>query len=242
MRKIPFVVGQYYHIYNRGTDKRIIFSDFSDLCRFLQSMDEFNTLEPIGSILENQFRKGENSELNILLGTPTTKLVDFVAFCLNPNHYHFILTPVVDQGIEKFIQRLGGGFTRYYNEKYDRNGVLFQGKFKSIHIDSDNYLLHMSVYVNLNDKAHLLGTPSTKWIGKSSWDEYLRAKIIKGAIGEVNLVQNGPNDICEKSMILSHFDSIEEYKEFAEKILQEIIEKKSDKVGKLRKLNKLWLE
>mgnify|MGYP001560236548 CR=1 FL=1 len=143
MRKTPFVICEFYHIYNRGTDHRDIVKDIFDRQRFLQSMIEFNAIEPIGSIYEEQFRKNS-------LGTPTTKskpkqkLVNLIAHCLNSNHFHLILEQASDKGIEKFMQRLGGGFTRYFNEKYHRNGVLFQGKFKSIHIDSDEYLLHLS--------------------------------------------------------------------------------------------------
>src|ERR1700686_1992234 len=136
-RKVNLVEGEYYHIYNRGVDKRNIFSDKSDLQRFLQSMKEFNTLDPIGSLYENSFIK--KKELRGELGGSSSKLVQFVAFCLNPNHYHFILTPLAEKGIEKFMQRLGTGYTMYFNEKNKRSGSLFQGKFKSKHINSNAY-------------------------------------------------------------------------------------------------------
>ena len=143
-RKVNLVQGEHYHVYNRGVDKRKIFSDKSDLIRFFQSMREFNTENPIGSLYENQFVKKK-------LGDSSSKLVQFVAYCLNPNHYHFILTPLVDKGIEKFMQRLGTGYTMYFNEKDKRSGSLFQGKFKSKHIHSNEYLLRVSAYVNLNN-------------------------------------------------------------------------------------------
>ncbi len=71
-----------------------------------------------------------------------------IAYCLNPNYFHFILEEILEKGIEKFMQKLGGGYPRYFNEKHHRTGALFQGKFKSVHIDSDEYLLHVSAYVN----------------------------------------------------------------------------------------------
>ena len=206
MRKVPFIIGQYYHIYNRGTDKRTIFMDRFDLLRFIQSMEEFNTLDPIGSIYQNRFKKKDKS-----LSTPVTKLVDFVCYCLNPNHYHFILTPLVENGIEKFIQRLGSGFTRYFNEKCDRTGVLFQGKFKSIHIDSDEYLMYLNVYINLNNRVHRI--PLSAPVTKSSWDEYT---------GE------NKENFCNKEIILDRFNSPAEYKEFAEETLKGIIERKEE--------------
>lgn len=85
-----------------------------------------------------------------------------MCYCFNPNHYHFILTPLVDNGIEKFMHKLGSGFTRYFNGKYDRTGVLFQGPFKAIHIDSDEYLMYLSGYINLNNKIHKFGNGVTK--------------------------------------------------------------------------------
>lgn len=203
MRKIQFARGEYYHIYNRGTDKRAIFLDKYDLERFFQSMEEFNTVEPIGSIYENSFKKDS-------LGNPVSKLeklVNFVCYCLNKNHYHFILTPLIDKGIEKFMHRLGIGYTKFFNEKYERDGVLFQGGYKAIHIDSNEYLLYLSAYVNLNNKVHKLGNP----VSKSSWEEYIGKK---------------SENFCGKEIILSQFKNKKEYKEFAEESLKIIRENK----------------
>ena len=159
IRKVAFVENEFYHIYNRGVDKRTIFSDRNDLDRFFQSMQEFNTIEPIGSIFENSFKKDD--------GSIKFPLVKFVAYCLNPNHFHFVLTPIEERGIEKFMHRLGTGYTKYFNEKHSRNGALFQGVFKANHINSNEYLLHASVYVNLNYKVHKL--QKGKHIYQASW-------------------------------------------------------------------------
>jgi len=207
MRKVPFVVGEYYHIYNRGVDKRVVFTDRFDLQRFIQSMEEFNTIDPIGSIFENRFRKQRNQSL----GARSPKLVDFVCYCLNPNHYHFILTPLVENGIEKFMQKLGAGYTIFFNIKYKRTGVLFQGKFKAIHIDSDEYLMYLNVYVNLNNRVHKI--PLSSLTTKSSWNEYT---------GENN------ENFCNKEIVLNRFNSPAEYKEFAEETLKGIIERKEE--------------
>ncbi|MBU1046779.1 transposase [Patescibacteria group bacterium] len=212
MRKDPLVIGQYYHVYNRGTDKRVIFMDKFDLWRFLQSMEEFNTLDPIGSIYENRFNKNQ-------LGHPVSKLVDIVCYSLNPNHYHFILSPLVENGIEKFMHKLGMGYAKYFNEKYDRTGVLFQGRYKSIHIGTDEYLMYLSAYINLNNKIHFLSHPDSK-IDKeklfytSSWKEYIGEK---------------KTNFCNKSIILDRFDGkIKEYEEFAESVAEGIIERRID--------------
>lgn len=207
-RKTPFVKGEYYHIYNRGVDKRIIFKNKKDLERFFQSMREFNTVNPIGSIYENSYKKSKNNQL----GGSTSKLVDIVVFCLNPNHYHFLLTPLVDNGIEKFMHKLGTGYTMYFNEKNKRSGSLFQGKYKAKHIDSNEYLLQVSVYINLNNIIHKLGGSTSK-LWKSSWDEYLG---------------KSKENFCNKDIILGQFNNTKDFKIFSEELLDYFISKKEE--------------
>lgn len=202
MRKIQFVSNNKYHIFNRGVDKREIFLNHDDMARFFQSMNEFNTVNPIGSIFENSFRNLESRH------SGQEKLVNFICYCLNPNHYHFVLEQVADKGVEKFMHRLGVGYTMFFNKKYKRSGSLFQGKFKAVHINSNEYLLHISAYVNLNDKVHQLGDSVSKT--KSSWDEYL----------------NNYEGFCEKDIILGQFSSCSEYKKFADDSLIDIKERK----------------
>ena len=216
MRKIKFVNEEYYHILNRGVDKRDIFLDSEDLKRFFQGMQEFNTIDPIGSIYEAQIRK-KNKKFGNLVSKNDSKIVNFICYCLNPNHYHFILKQLVDRGIEKFMQRLALGYSKYFNLRYKRSGTLFQGPYKATHIDSDNYLLHVSAYVNLNNKVHGL----ENILYKSSWKEYSQ-----------NVHQE--LDFCEKDVILNQFSSPEKYKSFAEESLEFICERKE--------LEKLLLE
>lgn len=212
MRKVPFTEGEFYHIYNRGVDKRNIFSEHYDFSRFLESMEAFNTIEPIGSIYERTFSK-------IKFGSSTSKLVDFICYCLNPNHYHFILRPAVDRGIEKFMHRLATGYTNYFNEKYDRSGALFQGRYKSVHIDSNEYLLHLSAYVNLNYQVHQLGSSTSK----SSWVEF---------------ISESYKPFCSKDIISEQFSSPGDYESFAQESLKDILERR--KVSK--ELEELLLE
>lgn len=196
MRNIDFTIGEHYHIFNRGVDGRNIFSDRYDLERFLQSMTIFNSTEPIGSIYENSFNKSE-------LGgraSKSSKLVSFICFCVNPNHYHFLISPLVDDGVEKFMHKIGTGYTMYFNEKHKRSGVLFQGKYKAIYIDSNEYLLHLSAYINLNDKIHQLGGSASKLV-RSSWEEY------SGDACD--------DDFCDKEIVLGQFSGKKEYVKFA---------------------------
>ena len=224
MRKVPFVNGEFYHIYNRGVDKRDIFSNEYDIDRFFQSMNEFNVVEPIGSIYENSFK---NRQLGGEASKSVANLVNFICYCLNPNHYHFILEQVSDKGIEKFMHKLSTGYTRYFNEKYKRSGSLFQGVFKARHIDSNEYLLHLSAYVNLNDTCHQLGGEASKLI-KSSWREYIMASNCSKQ--EV---------FCKKDMILGQFnDDVAAYKIFAEETADGTMERRRED----KELNALLLE
>ena len=112
MRKTQFENGEYYHIYSRGVDKRDIFLDSADFNRFFQSMEEFNTPNSIGSIYENSFKKKQ-------LGPSGSKLkestIEFIAYCLNPNHYHLLVKQLQDGGISNFMNRLGAVYTKYFN-------------------------------------------------------------------------------------------------------------------------------
>ncbi|MCR4279763.1 MAG: transposase [Candidatus Zambryskibacteria bacterium] len=197
MRKVPFVEGEYYHIYNRGVDKRSIFQDHEDLERFFQSIKEFNSVEPIGSIFENSFDKTKNKR---------DKLVEIICYCINPNHFHFILRQLTENGISEFMKRLGG-YTWYFNNKHRRSGALFQGVFKSKHIDNDSYLRHVSAYVNLNNRFK--GEPYK--LSKSSWEEY---------IGDEN------DCICSPEIVLGQFRNPKEYQSFARASLKDILKRK----------------
>lgn len=206
MRNLIFSKEEYYHIYNRGVDKRSIFDDPQDLLRFLQTMHEFNTLEAEGGIYIKSFKEKKK------LRSSASKLVRFVTYCLNQNHYHFILQPLVDNGIQKFMHRLSTGYTKFYNEKYKRSGVLFQGKYKAKHISSNNYLLHLSVYINLNNRVHEnLNEPWLEDFKFSSFKEYKYSEI-KG--------------FCDTSLILEQFKSRDEYCKYAETVLEDIVKRK----------------
>lgn len=211
MLKNEITTGEFYHIYNRGVEKRDIFDDQYDMDRFYQSMIEFNSIEPIGSIFENSFIKDPQNPFSL---KTREKLVEFVAYCLNPNHYHFILEQLVDNGISIFMQRLGG-YTMYFNEKYERSGALFQGRYKAKHISSNDYLLHTSAYVNLNNEVHQLGGSTSKFEIKSSWKEYTD--------------DNGNQDgFCKKKIILDQFKSAKGYEMFAREALSLMQEKKQN--------------
>ena len=142
----PFTNGEFYHIYNRGVEKRKIFLDKKDYFRFLHDLFEFNDADETLNL--NYYYYG--SPTTIVERRPRKLLVDVLAFALMPNHYHLLLRQRRENGISKFLQKLAGGYTRYFNEKRERSGVLFQGKFKAKHINDDRYLRHLLLYLHTN--------------------------------------------------------------------------------------------
>jgi len=212
-RKIIFLEDEYYHIFNRGVDKRIIFQDQKDFNRFLLSMIEFNSVDTIGSIFENSFRKRKPLGNGVSKYGKKTKeiepLVEYIAFCLNPNHFHLIVRQISEKGIEKLMHRLGLGYTKYFNERNKRSGALFQGPFKAVHIENNEQLLYLSVYVNLNNRVHKIADKRCV----SSWPEYRN---------------NRAKGICNKGIILSQFKNKDKYEKESEELVRDIQEKRED--------------
>ncbi len=222
-RKVSFVNGEIYHIFNRGVDKRNIFLDKYDLERFFLSILMFNSIEPSGSIYEKSFELelvqafqlgGYASKLKKLItiynSNSKNHLVEFVCYCLNPNHFHLVLAQKADDGISKFMHRMGG-YTYYFNKKYKRNGALFANTFKAVHVDDNTQLLHLSAYVNLNNQ---IGGVASK-LSQSSWGEYVND-------------YNDKKEICDKKIILEQFGFKEKYRDFALSSLEDITRRKRE--------------
>ncbi len=166
-RKLIFEVGKKYHIYNRGVDKRKIFIDKGDLYYFFDSMILSNNLENFS----NRGGSKNTRKLNKTKIDSNKKIVKIIAYSLLPNHYHFILEEIVEGGISRFMQKLGNSYARYFNEKHNRSGTLFQGRYKASLLAYENSLDRTSAYVNLNYKHH--GYDLKKDLIKTSIFEYL---------------------------------------------------------------------
>ncbi|MEI6660129.1 MAG: transposase [bacterium] len=167
MRKHKFIIGSYYHIYNRGVDKRDIFSDTKDPPRFVLCMKLFSYKNPIGSV-QVALR---NKAVDIQRLQKDEKIVSIVEYCLNPNHFHMILREESENGISEFMKRLMGGYTKYFNDKYSRSGSLFQGRFKSSYAEREKYFEDLFAYVMWNYRVHDISKDKINLV-KTSEDEY----------------------------------------------------------------------
>ncbi|MBT9316817.1 REP-associated tyrosine transposase [Leptothoe spongobia] len=120
-RKTAFLPGQYYHLYNRGNNRQKIFFERDNYLFFLRRFRHYLV----------------NSTLNVN------------AYCLMPNHYHF-LVHLCQQDFSQKMQAFTLSYTKAMNKRYRRCGSIFQGRFQAILVNSDAYLLHLSRYIHLN--------------------------------------------------------------------------------------------
>ena len=141
-RPTAFAIDEYYHIYNRGNSKQIIFKTTSDYERFICLLYLSNS--------ERSFKIrdiGAQDLFTVDMGKP---IVSIGAYCLMPNHFHILIKPLAENGITTFMKKLSTGYAMYFNRKYERAGVLFEGKFKARYVDTDQYLKYLFAYIHLN--------------------------------------------------------------------------------------------
>lgn len=146
-RKFIFSIDEYYHVYNRGTDKRLIFLNAEDYNRFVLILHLCNSK---GSVdVSNLIREGLSFPdlMDIEVGE---RLVDIGAYCLMPNHFHLLLREKQENGISLFMKKLLTAYSMYFNIKHKRKGGLFEGPFLARHADTDEYLKYLISYIHLN--------------------------------------------------------------------------------------------
>jgi len=142
VRNLSFSQNEFYHIYNRGVDKRGIFLDDQDRNRFIRLMFICNGAFPV---VYRNTQKLSLSEIRV-----GNKLSAVGAYCLMHNHFHILVKETEEGGTVKFMSKLLTAYSSYFNRKYERTGTLFGAKFKSSHLDSDEYLKYMFAYIHLN--------------------------------------------------------------------------------------------
>lgn len=170
MRNIKIVSGEYYHIFNRGVNKRLIFHDNADRARFLFLILYFQSpviIQNIGRLVKlfvkhSVFNKDKQEIVK-------SKFIELTSFCLMPNHFHLIVKEVEENGIARYMQRVLNSYTKYYNTKYNKSGHLFQGPYKAVHIKNNNQLLYLSAYIHRNPRE------LKEWLNKENnyqWSSY----------------------------------------------------------------------
>ncbi len=234
MRKVQFAKGNFYHIYNRGVEKRTIFENDNDKWRFLQGLFLFNDETTTSQLLWKLERERGKVTFGVLRdflktkGEPREPLVRILADCLMPNHYHFLLEEIKDDGISRFMHKLGTGYTEYFNNKYNRVGSLFQGPFKATLIDNEKYLQYLLVYINVVNPGELI-EPNLKEEGVRDMKKIMQ--FTEEYLWSTNqeYLNKRNSIIIEKGLLGELFSDPDYYKEFAKSVL---IDKKFDEIKK----------
>jgi len=148
-----------YHVLNKGVDGRKIFLDTQDYARFVHDLYEFNDTAPA-----LQFSRASQPDAHVGRGTSNMgkreRLVDIHGWELMKNHYHLLLSERVENGITLFLRKMSG-YARYFNERHERRGNLFQGNTKKIPITRQEHFLYILHYLHLNSLDYLPG--AKKW-------------------------------------------------------------------------------
>ena len=214
---------KYYHIYNRGVEKRNVFECGFDYERFLLSLVVLNNKNSHGGVY-NFNRQNNIKTSDVLNGHPMftsldDRLVDILSFCLIPNHYHLILKEKIENGVSEFMRKLGNAYTKYFNFKYKRSGFLFQGKYKKVEINSDEQLKYLFGYVNGNYEIHsglrtsqVLGEPPMSYKYSSYFELVGKEKIV-----------------TDKNYFNNEFETKKDFDEFLREVIKESSSIKSDK-------------
>ncbi len=206
-RKTVLAVGGIYHIFNRGIDKRDIFLDPSYYSRFVSTLEHSLKYNYPYSLLKRRLKEAESSEdrKNILLQLETKRIeppVEVLSFCLMPNHFHLTLKQLVEDGITELIRRICTAYTMYFNVRQERRGSLFGGVFRSVLVETEEQLIHLSRYQHLNPlKAGITEIPKLGDYPWSSLPTYLGRD-------DIPFVNSRP--------VMSHFKDAEGYLRFLE--------------------------
>ncbi len=190
-RLLPLVSGEYYHVFNRGLDRRITFSNKKEFQRAFDTIIYYRYAAPPVK-LSRFLTLSEKDRLNsnkLLKRQPL--LVSNLAYNLMPNHVHFIFRQLADKGIAIFMSHFQNSYTKYFNIRHERKGVLFEDQFKAVRVETDAQLYHLSRYIHLN--------PYTSYIVKT--EEELLSYPWSSLLEYVG----SSKGMCDKSIILSHF-------------------------------------
>ncbi len=171
-----YVENGYYHVYNRGVEKRRIFSDKQDVAVYLNYLKEY-LLPKNEKALRNRLAdptiqyKEKDKIIKLLRLNNFSDEITLLAYCLMPNHFHLLVQQKNPNSIDRFMQSISTRYTMYFNRKYERIGPLFQAVYKAVLIETEEQLLHLTRYIH---KQALASQGETlREIHPSSYFDYL---------------------------------------------------------------------
>lgn len=212
-----YVNNAFYHIYNRGVDKRTIFEDDQDYRVFLHLLKYY--LSPKNESINHPLEVVPN--YSIVRPRPINNLnkeVELHAFCLMSNHFHLLIKQITKEAMTKLMRKLLTTYAMYFNKRHERVGHLFEGTYKAARVNSDNYILHLSRYIHLNS-SELTGTNPVSY-PYSSYAYYVgnkKADWVKTTF--ILKYFNKSNLLSELKKFPSYKRFVEEYKKDARELL-----------------------
>lgn len=147
---IPFATGEIYHLFNRGAHKQEIFTSQADYDRFALLLYLANSTNAVNIRETLRNYQGQTFETIFEQEPRGEQLVDILAYCLMPNHFHLVLRQKTEKGITTFARKLLTGYSMYFNISHGHSGIISQGAVKSRHINNDPYFRYIFSYVHLN--------------------------------------------------------------------------------------------
>ena len=200
LRLHPIVTGEIYHIFNRSVGYQPIFLGQLNNKRALEVIQFYSYLDP--PLRFSHYNRREDKEKFLLeLKSKSPKLIDLYSFCLMPNHCHFLVKQLIDEGIVSFMRNFQNSYAKYFNTKIERHGALFQAQFKAVRIETDEQLLHVCRYIHLNPFSSYL-VKSVEELESYQWSSLLDYLMMR------NL------EFVNKEFILNYFSSTEKFKSF----------------------------
>ena len=160
-----YVENGYYHIYNRGVEKRITFLDEKDYVVFMYFLKLY--LLPLNDKLPKTLSNLQDTRIKkTFFGE-----IELHSFCLMPNHFHFLIHQIGRNSMTEFMRALITSYVMYFNKKYKRVGTLFQGAYKATLVTKDPYLLHLSRYIHANPLKSFAGSDPAR-LGDYPYSSY----------------------------------------------------------------------
>lgn len=202
-RLTPLVNDQTYHVFNRGIDHRLTFTNKLQYNRAIIIIDYYRFANLLLKL--SKFLKTSNDGKQIIINeikSKNNKHIEIFAYCLIPNHFHFLVKQLQTNGISKFMANFQNSYTRYFNTQKERTGPLFLDQFKSLRIETDEQFLHVSRYIHLN--------PLTSYVVKDF------EALLKYPWSSLNEYLNNEALICEINAILNFFKQKNDYLDFIE--------------------------
>ncbi len=200
MRRIRLASGEYYHLYNRGVSKQVIFHNIADYNRFLFLILYFQSeanFPQIGRLVKDFV---QHRVLDIAEEVIKRRIVELTTFCIMPNHFHLIIKELKEGGISTYMQRVLNAYAKYYNTKYTKSGHVFQGPYGVVYIEDDRQLLYLSAYIHRNSRE------ISKWFNREDqypWSSY-----------QDFVEENRWRNLLLPQIILEQFKNKDKYREF----------------------------